>query len=98
MGNSKDQASGTPLDWTAISALYTALGLGLIWMLYWGNYRNAAWLVLLGTGGGLTAYGRMRKTQGAKQAAQRWGTAAGLVYAVFFVWASVVLLKVLMGG
>lgn len=88
-----ENTSSEPLNWTLVAALYLALGLGLVWMLYWGDYRNAAWLVLLGTGGGLTAYGRVKENQGAEQAAQRLETAAGLLYAVFFVWAAGVLIQ-----
>lgn len=88
-----ENTSPEPLNWTLVAALYLALGLGLVWMLYWGDYRNAAWLVLLGTGGGLTAYGRVKENQGAEEAAEQWETAAGLVYAVFFVWAAVVLIQ-----
>ena len=43
-----------PLNWTAIAALYAAIALGFVWMLYWGEYQNAAWLALLGMGGGHT--------------------------------------------
>lgn len=95
MSTSND--STEPLNWTAIAALYAGLVVGLGWMLYWGDYRNAAWLVLLGTGGGLTAYGRVLANRGAKQTAQRWKWAAGFVYGAFFLWAGVVLLQTLLG-
>lgn len=95
MSNSAD--SKEPLNWTAISALYAALSLGFFWMLYWGDYRNAAWLALLGLGGGLTAYGRVQENQGAQQEAQRWKGAAGLAYGIFFLWAGSVLVRTLLG-
>lgn len=82
-----------PLNWAAISALYAALVLGLVGLLYWGDYRNAAWLALIGTGGGLTAYGRVLEERGQNETARRWKQAAGAAYAVFFVWAGIVLLK-----
>lgn len=66
-------------------------------MLYVGLYRNAAWLALLGTGGALTAYGRMLEARGAEQAGQRWKRAAGLAYGVFFLWVGAVLLRMLLG-
>jgi len=84
------------LNWTAIAALYAAISLGLVWMLYWGEYRNAAWLALLGTGGGLTAYGRLLDNRGAAQTAQRWKRAAGVVYGIFFLWAGIVLVRTLL--
>lgn len=89
-------APNASLNWLAVGALYTAVGLGLIGTLYWGQYRNAAWLALLALGGGLTAYARVLKQQQAEQAAQRWNRAAGLVYAVFFVWAGTVLMRTLL--
>jgi len=81
-----------PLNWAAISALYAGLGLGLVGLLYWGDYRNATWLALIGTGGGLTAYGRVLEGRGQNETARRWKQVAGVVYAVFFVWAGIVLL------
>lgn len=84
------------LNWITIAALYGGLLLGLGGMLYWGNYRNAAWLALLGAGGGLTAYARRLKHQGASQAASRWNIAAILVYGTFFLWAGTVLLRALL--
>lgn len=85
-----------PLNWTTIAALYGALLLGLGGMLYWGNYRNALWLALLGTGGGLTAYARRLKQRGAVEAASRWNFAAILAYGLFFLWAGAVLLRTLL--
>lgn len=85
-----------PLNWTTVAALYAALSLGLIGMLYWGDYRNAAWLALIGAGGGLTAYGRVLDHRGRSTAAQRWKWAGGLLYGVFFLWAGTVLLRLLL--
>lgn len=98
MGATEDQSSTSPLNWTAISALYVALLLSLVWMLYWGDYRNAAWLVLIGIGGGLTATGRVKESAGEGREARRWKRAGALAYAVFFVWAGTVLLRTWMGG
>lgn len=98
MSSSEHGSSEQPLNWTVVAALYVALALALVWMLYWGDYRNAAWLVLLGTGGALTAYGRVKEKQGAEKEAARWKGVAGLVYAVFFVWAGTVLFRVWLGG
>lgn len=93
MNESDEQASPPPLNWTAIAALYAALALGLVWMLYWGDYRNATWLVLLGTGGGLTAYGRVEARRGRSGRAKWLNRAAALAYIVFFVWAGAVLVR-----
>ena len=81
------------LNWTAVAALYAGLSAGIAWMLYAGHYRNAAWLILIGTGGGLTAYGRVLENKGRNEVAQRWQWAAGVVYLSFFVWAGGVLLS-----
>lgn len=97
MNTSAADDSEAPLNWTAIAALYVGLVLGLGGMLYAGLYRNAAWLALLGTGGGLTAYGRLLESRGAEQMAQRWKRAAGLVYGLFFLWVGAVLLGMLLG-
>ncbi|MFB6271508.1 MAG: hypothetical protein ABEL51_01305, partial [Salinibacter sp.] len=77
----------TSLNWLNVTALYAALLLGLGGLLYWGNYRNAAWLALLGTGGAFTAYARILEHRGASQVASRWNGAAALVYGIFFLWA-----------
>jgi hypothetical protein len=98
MRATENHSSTSPLNWTAIAALYAALGLSLIWMLYWGDYRNAAWLVLLGVGGGLTAVGRVKETADKDREARRWKRAGGLTYAVFFVWAGTVLIRIWMSG
>jgi cyanate permease len=89
----RNRTEDQPLNWTAIAALYAALLLGLVGLLYWGDYRNAAWLALIGTGGGLTAYGRVLEERGHQDHARRWKRAAGIVYAVFFVWAGIVLVN-----
>lgn len=93
-----DDTTPQPLNWTAIGALYLALAFGLAWMLYWGDYRNAAWLVLLGLGGALTAYGRVQEERGRDERAQRWQMAAGIVYGVFFVWAGMTLIRAWISG
>lgn len=85
-----------PLNWTAIAALYAAIALGFVWMLYWGEYQNAAWLALLGMGGGLTAYGRVLERRGAVRRARHLKWISGLVYGVFFLWAGAVLLRTLL--
>lgn len=95
-----DEESGTPdqsLNWTAVAALYLGLSVGVSWMLYGGHYRNAVWLILIGTGGGLTAYGRVLEGQGRDAKAQRWQWAAGAAYAVFLIWAGAVLVRVWLG-
>lgn len=94
---SADENSQESLNWTAVAALYAALVLGIGWMLYWGDYRNAAWLILLGTGGAFTAYGRVLTNRGAEQQAHRWKWVGGLVYAIFFLWAGTVLFTTLLG-
>ena len=96
MSTSSSEHSSEPLNWTAVAALYAAISLGIAWMLYGGQYRNAAWLSLLAVGGGLTAYGRVLEGQGAETAAQRWKWAAGAVYGVFFLWAGIVLVRTLL--
>lgn len=97
MSASTAENSQESLNWTAITALYAALILGIGGALYWGKYRNAAWLVLLGTGGAFTAYGRVLANRGAEQEAERWKWFGGLVYAGFFLWAGTVLLTTLLG-
>lgn len=85
--------SEEPLNWKAIVALYAALLLGIGWLSYWGDYRNATWLALIGTGGGCTAYGRVLALQGRETASHRWKWGGAVFYAVFFVWAGSVLLE-----
>jgi len=81
----------------AVAALYAGLGLGIVGMLYVGQYRNAAWLALLGLAGGCTAYGRVLHRRGEDDAATRWKWASGVVYGVFFAWLGVVFLRTLLG-
>jgi hypothetical protein len=93
----RDDSVEPGLNWAAVAALYAALLLGMGALLYGGDYRNAAWLALIGTGGALTAYGRVLDGRGQTRRAQRWQWAAGAVYAVFFVWAGSVLVRFWMG-
>lgn len=94
-----DGKDGTQsLNWTAVAALYAGLSLGLVGTLYWGDYRNAAWLALIGIGGGLTAYGRVLESREKEERAQRWQWAGGVAYAIFFVWAGMVLIRVWVQG
>jgi hypothetical protein len=92
----RDEGSQS-LNWTAVAALYAGLSVGIVWMIYGGHYRNAVWLALIGTGGGLTAYGRVLESRGRAAAGQRWQWAAGVVYAAFVVWAGAVLMGVWVG-
>ena len=94
----RDDLEEQGLNWVAVVALYAALLLGMGGLLYGGDYRNAAWLGLIGTGGALTAYGRVLEERGATEAAQWWKRGAAAVYAVFFVWAGSVLIRLWMGG
>jgi hypothetical protein len=81
------------LNWLAVGALYAGLALGLVWLLYGGDYRNATWLGLIGLGGGCSAYGRVLAARGHDVAA-RWSNRAGaLFYAAFFLWAGAVLVQ-----
>mgnify|MGYP006421077767 CR=1 FL=1 len=90
---STSEPSGDGLNWQAVAALYTALLLGIGGLLYWGNYRNAMWLALIGTGGACTAYGRVLVLQGRVEAATWWKRGGAVFYVVFFVWAGSVLLQ-----
>jgi hypothetical protein len=90
-------ASESNLNWTAIAALYAGLVFGMGVMLLAGQYRNAAWLGLLGCAGGCTAYGRVLTQQGRARAAKWWNRASGVLYAVFFLWAGTVFLRALLG-
>jgi hypothetical protein len=80
------------LNWQAVTALYAALLLGIAWLLYWGDYRNATWLALIGTGGACTAYGRVLARRGRAEAAAWWKGGGAVFYVVFVVWAGSVLL------
>lgn len=90
-------ASESNLNWTAIAALYAGLVFGMGVLLLAGQYRNAAWLGLLGCAGGCTAYGRVLTQQGRTQAAKWWKWASGVLYAVFFLWAGAAFLRALLG-
>lgn len=81
------------MNWLAIGALYTALLLGIAGLLYWGDYRNATWLSLIGAGGACTAYGRVLVRQGRGARARWWKRGGAVFYVVFFVWAGTVLLQ-----
>jgi hypothetical protein len=94
----RDDSGASGLNWAAVVALYAALLLGMGALLYGGDYRNAAWLGLIGTGGALTAYGRVLEARGAAGTAQWWKRGAAVLYAVFFVWAGSVLVRFWMGG
>lgn len=93
MSPSDSPTDAEPLNWWAVIALYAGVGLGLVWLLYWGDYRNATWLVLIAAGGGCTAYSRVLAARGQGTRAQWWEWAAAALYAVFFVWAGTVLLR-----
>jgi hypothetical protein len=84
--------SDASINWLAIAAVYAALAVGLGWMLYWGDYRNVAWLSLIGTGGGLTLYGRVLEARGESDRAGSWKLAGAAFYLVLLVWAGWTLL------
>ena len=88
-----ENAPEQSLNWPAVAALYAALSVGIVGLLYWEDYRNATWLALIGTGGALTAYGRVLEGRGDEMRAQRWQWVAGGVYGVFFLWAGIVLFR-----
>jgi hypothetical protein len=81
------------MNWLTIGALYAALLLGIGGLLYWGDYRNATWLSLIGAGGACTAYGRVLEQGGQTVRAHWWKRGGAVFYAVFFVWAGTVLLQ-----
>ncbi|MEF8795948.1 MAG: hypothetical protein V5A22_05745 [Salinivenus sp.] len=93
MGAPESDSRVEPLNWTAVGALYAGWALGLGALLYGGDYRNAAWLALIGAGGGCSAYGRVLSRRGHDQAAQWWHRGGALFYAAFFLWAGTVLLR-----
>ena len=95
MTDSPSATDPEPLNWAAVGALYAGWALGLGAMLYGGDYRNAAWLALIGAGGGCSAYGRVLAHRGRDRVAQRWHWGGALFYAVFFLWAGAVLLGTL---
>ncbi|MFB6249758.1 MAG: hypothetical protein ABEL97_14425 [Salinibacter sp.] len=81
------------LNWTAVGALYAGWALGLAALLYGGDYRNAAWLALIGAGGGCSAYGRVLSRRGRDRPARWWHRGGALFYVAFFLWAGAVLLR-----
>lgn len=83
------------LHWPTIAAVYAGLLLGLAWLLYWGDYRNAAWLGLIGAGGACTAYGRILRERGQREGATTWEWVSAVFYAAFFLWAGGVLVQTL---
>lgn len=92
---STEDASDTPaLHWPTVVAVYAGLLLGMGWLLYWGDYRNATWLGLIGAGGACTAYSRVLQRRGTPSA-ERWEWASLLFYGAFFLWAGSVLLETL---
>jgi hypothetical protein len=94
---SAPESSEPSLNWTAIAALYVGVAFGIGAMLLAGQYRNAAWLALLGCAGGCTAYGRVLRRRGQGRIAKRWKWASGVLYAAFFVWTGTVFLRTLLG-
>ncbi len=97
MSVSSPSDSGSGLNWTAIAALYAGLVFGVVVMLSVGQYRNAAWLGLLGFAGGCTAYARVLERRGREAIAKRWKWTSGVVYGVFFLWVGTVFLQTLFG-
>jgi hypothetical protein len=95
--SASSSASESSLNWTAIAALYAGLVFGTGVLLLAGQYRNAAWLGLLGAAGGCTAYGRVLEQRGRTTIARWWKWASGLLYGGFFVWAGTVFLRTLLG-
>lgn len=93
MSDEQPSSSEPPLNWTAVGALYAALSLGILWMLYWGEYRNVIWLLLIGTGGGCSAYGRVLSHRKEENGEELWQWAGALFYLVFFLWAGTVLFR-----
>jgi len=93
MPSADPPAEPEPLNWSAVGALYAGLILGLVWLLYWGDYRNATWLLLIGLGGGCSAYGRVLSARGHDASARWWNRGGALFYAVFVLWAGTVLVN-----
>lgn len=83
------------LHWPTVAAVYAGLLLGLAWLLYWGDYRNAAWLALIGAGGVCTAYSRVLRQRDETEAGSSWEWVSAAFYVVFFVWAGWVLVQTL---
>jgi hypothetical protein len=86
-------STDAPINWMGIAAVYAGVVLGIGWMVYWGDFRNAAWLVLIGTGGGCTLYGRLLHRRGEEEAAGTWKVVGAAFYLVLFAWAGWVLLQ-----
>ncbi len=95
MSSSDTASDDDAINWMAVAALYTGLVFGVVGLLYWGAYRNAVWLLLIGTGGACTAYGRLLDDQRRSDWARWWKRAGAVFYVVFFVWAGTVLLRTL---
>lgn len=94
MGSADTSSDENALHWPTVAAVYAGLGLGIAWLLYWGDYRNAAWLGLIGAGGACTAYSRVLEGRG-EASAERWQWGGVVFYAAFFLWAGSVLLQTL---
>jgi hypothetical protein len=82
-----------PINWMGVAAVYAGVVLGIAWMVYWGDVRNAAWLVLIGAGGGCTLYGRLLHRRGEEEAAGTWKVVGAAFYLVLLAWAGWVLLQ-----
>lgn len=95
MTSTNSHSTGDSLNWLAIGALYAGVLLGLCWLLYWGEYRNASWLALIGVGGACTAYARKLEGHGQQTSAQWWKRGGATFYLVFFLWAGAVLFRTL---
>jgi len=93
MSSSDASAETNSPNWWAVGALYAGLVLGLVWLLYGGDYRNASWLMLIGLGGGCTAYGRVLSGREREGTARWWNRAGAVFYAAFFLWAGAVLVQ-----
>lgn len=91
--NSDTAPRGSPLNWLAVAALYAGLLLGIAWMVYWEEYRNAVWLGLIGTGGACTACARVLRHSESGNKGRHWEWAGAVFYAVFAVWAGSVLVR-----
>lgn len=95
MSSSDAASDDDAINWMAVAALYTGLVLGMVGLLYWDEYRNAVWLLLIGAGGACTAYGRVLDDRSRSKRARWWKRIGAVFYAVFFVWAGTVLLRTL---
>ncbi len=95
MESNGESSTDRPLHWPTVAAVYAGLVLGIAWLVYWGDYRNAAWLGLIGGGGACTAYSRVLEGRRMAARAQRWQWVGAVFYAAFFLWAGSVLLRTL---